>query len=351
MKKLAFMLLLIMAMLQSASAETYFLQLRSSVNDGYIRIVLEGPDSIISKAIVNQKLHNILVTFPGFNFIIKAGKSDVQYRKLNSDTVVFLPGSFRGLKVFTLQGPNRLVLDVYQDAAAALVAPKPHSGPERQDSTESVDSYGIQKDQQPAAPDLSSFSGIFVIDPGHGGYEYGIADNDYIEKHVSLAIAKKLNALIINGKSESYLTRSSDTLVTHGERVAFANSRKPDIFISLHVGTGNEIVIYAPAVTESVPGIVKPHLRNPGQVAYIQSSLALLNSMRKTMIQEFGDDMVAVKSLPYSMLERINAAAIMLEFPSFKDAIYEDALTSELAEALYRGIEMYEKNNTKENRN
>jgi hypothetical protein len=100
---------------QISRAEEYSLKLRTSYNPGYLRIVLEGNEEIINKAVVNQKGQNLLVTFSGINFSIQKEKATVAYKKTGKDTVMFSPGDFSGFKVLTLKNPNRLVIDVYQD--------------------------------------------------------------------------------------------------------------------------------------------------------------------------------------------------------------------------------------------
>ena len=78
---------------------TDFLKMRSNHHSGFLRIVLEGPEDLISKAIVNQKEQSVMVAFPDSDFSIEEEKAVLAYRKTDKDTVMFFPGSFRGLKV------------------------------------------------------------------------------------------------------------------------------------------------------------------------------------------------------------------------------------------------------------
>jgi N-acetylmuramoyl-L-alanine amidase len=75
-----------------------------------------------------------------------------------------------------------------------------------------------------------------VIDPGHGGDQFGaISRTGLAEKDVTLDIALRLRKLIKQSGFEVLLTRDIDKKVTLADRVAFANSSKADLFISIHV--------------------------------------------------------------------------------------------------------------------
>ncbi len=85
---------------------------------------------------------------------------------------------------------------------------------------------------------------VIVIDPGHGGKEYGTHSSKGIpEKVFNLQIAKLLyrKLTIENGqlrikkhKIKIYLTRTKDKFVSLKDRVDFAKKKKADILISIH---------------------------------------------------------------------------------------------------------------------
>jgi N-acetylmuramoyl-L-alanine amidase len=75
-----------------------------------------------------------------------------------------------------------------------------------------------------------------VIDPGHGGVQTGaIADSGLTEKEVTLDVALRLQRLLADAPFEVLLTRDSDATLTLEQRVAFANTNKADLFLSIHV--------------------------------------------------------------------------------------------------------------------
>jgi N-acetylmuramoyl-L-alanine amidase len=76
-----------------------------------------------------------------------------------------------------------------------------------------------------------------VIDPGHGGHDTGtISPSGMREKDLVLDIAHKLRAYIKQNYPdvEVILTRDSDRFIALEERTAIANSRRADLFISIH---------------------------------------------------------------------------------------------------------------------
>jgi N-acetylmuramoyl-L-alanine amidase len=77
-----------------------------------------------------------------------------------------------------------------------------------------------------------------VIDPGHGGDQPGaISNTGLAEKDVTLDIALRLRRLMKQSSFEVLLTRETDQTVTLANRVAFANSKKADLFVSIHINS------------------------------------------------------------------------------------------------------------------
>ena len=332
MKKIVILSIIFFFLPQFLNAEEYPLKLRTSYNPGYLRIVLESSEEIITKAIVNQKGQNILVTFPGINFTIQEEKTAVTYKKKDKDAVMFSPGDFSGLKTLTLKNPSRLVIDVYQDV---------QKGEKQKDGTSNSAISPVGAGSKPAS------TKIIVIDPGHGGFETGIVKDDYEEKKTVLDIARKLGALAEQGSFKSSLTRSSDLFMGQSERVKYANGKGADIFISLHVGSHKDMVIYIPVITEHVSDTMKPYLYNKGQEEYLKKTVALLNALKEAAATNLGNDMVRVKPLPYSVLSKIEAAALMVELPSFEYANYNEEYNTLIATTLNKGLYLYEENEAK----
>ncbi len=339
MKKTFILAIILLIFPDVSGGDTQYLKLRSNRHPEFVRIVLEGHDSIISNALVHQRGKSIVVNFQDSDFTIKTEKMLIVFNRIDKKTVLFFPGDFRGLKVFNLKYPNRLVIDVYLNNEKRPVSPSV-----RPPVLPVVPPTALPIVPSPGKEEKNRVSVIrtIVIDPGHGGYESGLVEGKYREKSVVLDIARKLRALINKGASRSFLTRGSDRFMSQTERVMFSNNKDADIFISLHIGKHEGIVIYVPVLTENISEIVKPHLANKGQGEYIAESETLLNAMKEAVAANFDVDTLSVQPLPYSILSRIESAALLIELPSFEDAYYIEDMKEEIANTLYKGIYIYE---------
>lgn len=78
-----------------------------------------------------------------------------------------------------------------------------------------------------------------VLDPGHGGKDYGAVENGANEKDINLAVAKKLRDLIEKELKDVkvVMTRSTDVYLTLQERADVANKADGDLFMSIHVNS------------------------------------------------------------------------------------------------------------------
>jgi N-acetylmuramoyl-L-alanine amidase len=120
----------------------------------------------------------------------------------------------------------------------------------------------FEMDTAPARPVLGPDNKIdvIVIDPGHGGDDYGaIGQGGTREKEVVLNISKKLAALIRKDKKfQVVMTRDRDKTLTLEERAKIANDAGADLFISIHANAspkrnvrGWNVFFLAPALNDS----------------------------------------------------------------------------------------------------
>ncbi|MGZ9107224.1 MAG: N-acetylmuramoyl-L-alanine amidase [Micavibrio sp.] len=82
---------------------------------------------------------------------------------------------------------------------------------------------------------------LIVLDPGHGGEDPGaLGAHNLKEKNITLAMAKDLKKYLEEtGRYRVILTRDKDVFIRLSQRVAFARSKKADLFISLHADSIN----------------------------------------------------------------------------------------------------------------
>lgn len=74
-----------------------------------------------------------------------------------------------------------------------------------------------------------------VLDPGHGGKDFGAVRGNYVEKKIVLEVAQKVGDLLKKDKNINVVyTRSTDVFLELRERTEIANREKADIFVSIH---------------------------------------------------------------------------------------------------------------------
>lgn len=73
-----------------------------------------------------------------------------------------------------------------------------------------------------------------IIDPGHGGKDKGAHRGNIYEKHLTLNVAKRVEALLKAKGIPVTMTRRSDTFVSLASRAAIANRYRNAVFISIH---------------------------------------------------------------------------------------------------------------------
>ena len=115
---------------------------------------------------------------------------------------------------------------------------------------------GAGEARVPAAGVAARERPVVVLDPGHGGSNPGAkgAVEGVHEKQVTLALAGKVAAALEARGIEVHLTRDGDRTMTLRERVAEANRRAADLFVSIHanaspsrVQRGYETFVLTPA--------------------------------------------------------------------------------------------------------
>ena len=131
--------------------------------------------------------------------------------------------SLESFKVFGLKSPDRIVIDLY--GKGEVLTKKDSNGT-------------VQEKVRPLTlpEQLGLKVKLVVIDPGHGGKDTGaIGGTGLTEKEIVLDVAKRLKKILeANFDWDVVLTRDSDVFIPLEERIAIANAKKADLFISIH---------------------------------------------------------------------------------------------------------------------
>jgi N-acetylmuramoyl-L-alanine amidase len=161
---------------------------------------------------------------------------------LDSVRVVVDIKSFETYKVFSLRDPFRIVIDVWGKNGTVGGAPATEQEPAGPPAGTTLDRS--QKVPRGAlAKQLALGVRRIVIDPGHGGKDFGAPGftPGVHEKDVVLEISKRVARKVRDELNlEAILTRSDDRYLTLEERTAFANTRGADLFVSIHTNASRD---------------------------------------------------------------------------------------------------------------
>ena len=222
--------------------------LRFWSNPSYTRVVIDADSEIsyshrlLKKDTAIKKPHRLYVDLNNSRLGKDIKKyipindnllSDVRAGQYTSDMVRVVVDieSFKTYKIFSLKNPFRIVIDVWGKTARAtgtLVKRDKKGGKIAPGALAKQLSLGVRR---------------IVIDPGHGGRDYGAPGylKGVHEKNVVLKLARRL-AKKIREKlhCEVVMTRTRDRYLTLEERTAIANTKNADLFISIHTNAARD---------------------------------------------------------------------------------------------------------------
>lgn len=191
---------------------------------------------------------------------------------------------------------------------------------------------------QPQAKEI----GTVVLDPGHGGYEFGLSAGTLREKDLALSITKKLRTFLKDEGKEVFLTREIDRYLSISDRRERIDSHSPDIFLSLHLSDSEDVVIYVTRYKESEAelSLDQYYSIESRQRRYLYESRVLANTLGSTIGSEFGVS-VKQRELPLPLLSGTGAPAVLVEIPS-KRMSFDENTKQRIAYALGIGLQIYE---------
>ena len=142
------------------------------------------------------------------------------------------------VKVFSLPNPFRILMDVRSVPVKTASKKRVEQGPEKSAS---------RLPRGALAKQLALGVSKIVIDPGHGGADFGATGylKGVFEKNVALELSQRLARRIRERLGcEAILTREDDRLLSLEQRTAFANTVGADLFISIHTNAHKKMASY-----------------------------------------------------------------------------------------------------------
>jgi N-acetylmuramoyl-L-alanine amidase len=300
---------LVTAISVSAQKKTEVL-LKFSIQEGNIRIVFESEAPFIGKAKVSTSSSQIEIDFPE-PFNITAQKNLPFEMEVKERSVLVTPKEKGAINFFKLSSPARLVFDIQN------------------------------KELQPEKQETVILQKVFVIDAGHGGYDFGISYGNTNEKDVCLDLAKALGTILSKKGKRVFLTRRADQYLSIGDRISIVNQRNPDIFISLHFSTTRTFTIYNPKFEEQgTDEVTDSYSLSSRQKRFVGKSKALAESLEKAIKDEFKIDILR-REMPIPVLNSVGAPAVLIESPSPRFMVYDQQMKTRLVKAIVDGIAAY----------
>ncbi|MDP2158693.1 MAG: N-acetylmuramoyl-L-alanine amidase [Nitrospirota bacterium] len=339
--------------------------LRFSRQDNVMRIVLESDENVIRKANTTISASGARIDFLS-PFDLKKPQDFVFKTLRDAQTLTIMFSDVTDVRTYKLSTPARIVLDMKvkpQDTAqrqqvqneaqkqqknTGLTSQEAQATAQQQSPQKAVDTgkpqpQTVQKASEPIKPQDKplKFSTI-VIDPGHGGYDYGLYKEEVREKEVSLSIARDLANILQKKGLKVFLTRKVDQSLPLGERIVFSNSKTPDLFITIHATPSDHFVITTATADESTAdATIKLYKLSARQNRHLDKSKASAKAIAEVLKAEFKAEIIT-RELPVPILTSIDAAAILIEYPLNVQKTYDQKERDRLINAILRGLAGHE---------
>lgn len=231
----------------NTGSDARLLQVRYWSSDEYTRVVLDVDSNVsFSYRLLNPDPglgtpHRLMIdlkgTVLGPNAPTKLHVADGILRQVRSgqnqphvSRVVLDIQRLEDFRVFTLEGPFRIIVDV---SGSKIRTPATASTQQPVTSRQTQVTPG-----RDVAPSLVEQLGLKVktimIDPGHGGKDPGAVAFGIKEKDIALRMSRILGKMLEEKGFRVLYTRTSDVFVPLEERTAMANAQKADLFLSIH---------------------------------------------------------------------------------------------------------------------
>jgi N-acetylmuramoyl-L-alanine amidase len=181
-----------------------------------------------------------------------------------------------------------------------------------------------------------------VIDPGHGGKSLGAvgrgADGVVYEKDINLAIAQRVQALLLKEKATVTMTREDDSTVDLYDRPKLANEKGADFFISIHCDS-------TPKPNSASGTTTYYHASDPDGRALaqaIQKHLATVTGLPNRGAQTD----TAIYQSGFAVLRRSEMPAVLIEVAYINNdkdraKLKDPKFQQKVAEAIVAGLKAY----------
>jgi N-acetylmuramoyl-L-alanine amidase len=323
--------------------KTAELSLRFIRQDSLVRVVIEGEGEIMDNANTVISATGVRIDLP-VPFDLKK-PADFIFEATKKDRSLFISTkNVTDTRSYRLSSPSRIVIEMktlpnFQQQGGE---PKATDAKKQQmPPPPPVQQTGVQGQEAPAKPVPPAPSAMLrtiVIDPGHGGYDYGMFTQDFREKDFSLALAKDLSAQLLKKGIKVVLTRKTDQSLPLEERINAANTRSADLFLSIHATSASAFAITTASIddpgTDAVVRLYKLALR---QNRHLDKSRTIARSVSDALAKDFKPGAV-IRELPLPVLSFLDAPAILIEYPVTAKKTFDQKERDRLITTIMKGI-------------
>lgn len=300
------------------------ISLRFSRQDALLRVVVEGDETIISGSTTIASPAVLRIDFPS-PFELKKPQDFIFEAVRKDRSLIINLKEISDIRVYKLSNPSRIVAEM--KTKSPEVAPQagqgtaPQQKPPEQSAAPSAKQPAIPQGAAPPAtappspaPPSPAYRTV-IIDPGHGGYDYGLYSQDFREKDVNLNIAKDLGALLAKKGIKVLLTRKVDQSLPLSERIVFANSRTPDLFLSIHAAPSETFSVTTAASDDAgVDPVIRLYRLSHRQSRHLEKSRAVARAITEVLQADFKPG-TTMRELPLPVLSSLDAPAVLIEYP------------------------------------
>ena len=189
------------------------------------------------------------------------------------------------------------------------------------------------------------------LDPGHGGTDPGATAGGYREADLNLAVAKKVQSLLLDRGYIVYMSRNDNSTVALLDRSQMANDINPDIFVSIHhnaTGTGetsaNGIESYYYEYDPNYPSKINADMHNNPE--RISMSKTLTTLIQENLVEYTGANDRGTDGETFSVLRESAMPATLVELGFINNSterqkLVTDSYQNTLAKAIADGIDEY----------
>ena len=368
MKKGLYIALILLCVSTSISAEqTAEVLLRSSRQDNVMRIVIESDENIIRKANTTISASGARIDFLS-PFDLKKPQDFVFKTLRDASTLTIMFSDVTDVRTYKLSTPARIVLEMKVKPLDAAQKQQVQNETQKlqkdrglvsQESQPQAQQQALQKAADASKPQAQAQStqkasesikpqdkplkfSTIVIDPGHGGYDYGIYRQEIKEKEISLSIARDLVSVLQKKGLKVFLTRKVDQALPLGERINFSNSKSPDLFITIHATPSAQFVVTTATADESTAdATIKLYKLSARQNRHLDKSRASAKALAEALKTEFKAEIIS-RELPLPILTSIDAAAVLIEYPLTAQKTYDQKERDRLINAILKGLARHE---------